>query len=247
LIQDELDIQFIVEDDLMKRTCWLVGLLVIIFVYWTGLRLSRHRMNRDMDWQQTHFYAEKNKHLQNDDPTRVVFFGDSITSLWATELFFAGKPYIDRGIPEQTTSQMLLRFRQDVIDLRPKAVVILAGTNDVLHFYNPVATKIAEGNIESMVELAKLHGIRVILCSLPPTNYRNGVHNLDFSENVRALNLWLRNYSAKEDLSYVDYYAAMDDGTGTMKDGMSVDGIHPSELGYRIMGPLVQAAIDMKQ
>jgi lysophospholipase L1-like esterase len=229
----------------MKRAFWVAGLMLIVFIYWRATRLSHHRTG--MDWQQTHFYAEENKRLQNDDPNRVVFFGDSITSRWETASFFAGKPYIDRGIPEQTTSQMLLRFRQDVIDLRPKAVVILAGSNDVLDFNNPVATKIAEGNIESMVELAKLHGIRVILCSLPPTNHRNGVHNLDFSENVRALNLWLRNYSAKEGLSYVDYYAALDDGTGTMKDGMSVDGVHPSESGYRIMGPLVQVAIDMKQ
>jgi lysophospholipase L1-like esterase len=177
----------------------------------------------------------------------VVFFGDSITARWGATSFFSGKPYIDRGIPEQTTSQMLLRFRPDVIDLRPRAVVILAGTNDVIGFNNPVATKIAEGNIENMAELAKVHGIRVILCSLPPANHRNRIRNLDFSANLKDLNSWLRNYSAQEGLTYVDYYAAMDDGTGKMKDGISVDGVHPSDSGYRIMEPLAQAAIDMGQ
>jgi lysophospholipase L1-like esterase len=230
----------------MKRALWAVGLLLVILCCWRASRLSRHQ-RKDMDWQQTHFYAEANKRLQNDDPTRVVFLGDSITYLWERTSFFAGKPYINRGIPEQTTSQILLRFRQDVIDLHPKAVVILAGSNDVIIFNNLVATKIAEDNIETMVDLAKLHGIRAILCSLPPTNHRDGTKNFDYSENERELNLWLRNYSAKEGLSYVDYYGAMDDGRGKMKDGMSVDGIHPTESGYRMMEPLVQAALDMKQ
>jgi lysophospholipase L1-like esterase len=228
----------------MKRAFWVVGLLLIVFGCW---RLSKLLHVKNMDWQQTRFYAEDNKRLQDNDPRRVVFFGDSITYHWGTTSFFAGKPYIDRGIPEQTTSQMLLRFRQDVINLHPKAVVILAGTNDVIGFNNPFETKIAESNIETMVELARAHGIRVILCSLPPANHRNRIRNLNFTEAVKDLNLWLRNYSSSQGLTYIDYYSAMDDGTGKMKDGISVDGVHPSEAGYKIMEPLTQAAINVKQ
>lgn len=228
----------------MKRAFWVVGALLAIFAFW---RASKVLHAKNMDWQQTRFYAEDNKRLQDNDPKRVVFFGDSITYRWGATSFFTDKPYIDRGIPEQTTSQMLLRFRQDVIDLHPKAVVILAGTNDVIGFNDPFATKTAESNIETMAELARMHGIRVILCSLLPANHRNRIRNLNFTVAEQELNSWLRNYSSSQGLTYVDYYSAMDDGTGKMKDGISVDGVHPSESGYRIMEPLAQAAIDKNQ
>jgi lysophospholipase L1-like esterase len=200
---------------------------------------------KSLDWQQVGTYGAQDKALPSDSE-RVIFFGDSITYRWGNSGMFRAKNYVDRGIPEQTTSQMLLRFRQDVIDLHPKEVVILAGTNDILQFNSPAAVSIAEDNIETMVDLAREHKIRVILCSLPPARHRVTLtlSKIDYSESIRSLNLWLKGYSAREGAAYVDYYSPLVGADGSMKPGLSLDGVHPTNQGYAVMEPLVRVAID---
>jgi acyl-CoA thioesterase I len=144
---------------------------------------------------------------------RVVFLGDSITDYWKLPNYFAGKPYINRGIDGQTTPEMLVRFRQDVIDLHPKVVVVLAGTNDIAGVTGPTRNEDIEANYASMAELAHAHGIRVVLASvLPVHNYTQDAKEsfaLRPRERILALNEWLKDYCAKNRLVYLDYFSAM--------------------------------------
>jgi len=179
--------------------------------------------------------------------SRVVFFGDSITDMWKLEDNFPGEPYINRGIGGQTTPQMLVRFRQDVIDLHPKVVVILAGTNDIAGNTGPMLNEDIEANFVSMAELARVHGIRVVFSSiLPVHNYTPQSQEL-FAERPRErileLNTWLKDYCAKSDLVYLDYFSAMVDDKGMLKRDLADDGLHPDTTGYKIMAPLAEAAI----
>src|SRR5580692_11958256 len=138
---------------------------------------------------------------------RVVFLGDSITDYWKLEDYFPGKPYLNRGIGGQTTPQMLVRFRQDVIDLHPRAVVILAGTNDIAGNTGPMTPEMTENNWQSMADLAKANGIRVIFASITPSTdfpWRRGLHP---AEKIRALNAWLKGYCESHGLTYLDYYS----------------------------------------
>ena len=176
----------------------------------------------------------------------MVFFGDSITDAWVSNggTFFPGKPYVNRGISGQTTPQMLVRFRQDVIDLHPEAVVILAGTNDIAGNTGPSTLEMIEDNLRSMSELAQANGIHVILASvLPAADYpwRKG---LEPASKIKALNQWMANYCAEKKIIYLDYYSLMADEAGGMKPGISKDGVHPNAAGYAIMEPLAQKAID---
>ena len=178
---------------------------------------------------------------------RVVFFGDSITDMWKLEHYFDEKPYINRGIGGQTTPQMLVRFRQDVIDLHPKVVVILAGTNDIAGNTGPMLTEDIEANLASMAELARVHGIRVVFASiLPVHNYTPQSQEL-FAERPREriveLNDWLKDYCGKNGLVYLDYFSAMVDGKGMLKRDLAEDGLHPNDAGYKIMAPLAETAI----
>jgi acyl-CoA thioesterase I len=178
---------------------------------------------------------------------RVVFFGDSITDIWKLEKYFGDKPYVNRGIGGQTTPQMLVRFRQDVIDLHPQVVVILAGTNDIAGNTGPMLTEDIEANFSSLAELARAHGIRVVFSSILP------VHNYtplgqEFSsqrprERILELNTWLKDYSAKNGIVYLDYFSAMVDDKGMLKRELAEDGLHPNDAGYKIMAPLAEAAI----
>src|SRR5436853_2021528 len=185
---------------------------------------------------------------------RVVFMGDSITDSWQSPKyggFFAGKPYIDRGISGQTTPQMLVRFRNDVIALRPDVAVILAGTNDLAGNTGPMTLEAIEDNLVSMSELAKANSIRVVFASiLPVSDYekdRDGKPIIQTArrppEKIRALNEWMKTYAAKNKSIYLDYYSSMIDEKGFLKDELSEDGLHPNAKGYAVMAPLAEQAI----
>jgi len=184
--------------------------------------------------------------------TRVIFMGDSITEGWGQKAtatspdrgeFFPGKPYINRGISGQTTPQMLVRFRQDVIDLKPKVVVLLAGTNDLAENTGKLTLAEIGGNIASMSELARANGIRVVLCSVLPASEFRWHPGLDPAPKIRALNVWIKDYAAKNGFVYVDYYSSMSNSEGGLKTELSPDGVHPNKAGYEIMAPLAEAGI----
>jgi lysophospholipase L1-like esterase len=178
---------------------------------------------------------------------RVVFFGDSITDAWKLEKYFGEKPYVNRGIGGQTTPQMLVRFRQDVIDLHPKVVVILAGTNDIAGNTGPMLSEDIEANFSSMAELARVHGIRVVFSSVLPVNNYTERSQEFFAqrprERILELNAWLKTYCAKNNLVYLDYFSAMVDDKGMLKRDLAEDGLHPNDAGYKIMAPLAEKAI----
>jgi len=180
-------------------------------------------------------------------PDRVVFFGDSITDLWKLETYFDDKPYLNRGIGGQTTPQMLVRFRQDVIDLHPKVVVILAGTNDIAGNSGPMLSEDIEANLTTMAELARVHGIRAVFSSLLPVHNYTPQSQEAFAERPRErileLNAWLKDYCAENGLVYLDYFSAMVDDKGMLKRDLADDGLHPNAAGYKIMAPLAEAAI----
>jgi lysophospholipase L1-like esterase len=181
---------------------------------------------------------------------RVVFFGDSITDGWPIAEYFPGRPYLNRGIGGQTTPQMLVRFREDVIDLQPRAVVILAGTNDIAGNTGPMRLEEIEANYASMAELARAHDIKVIYSSvLPVHNYTPQSHDMFAQrspQKILALNTWLKNYCSAPANScvYLDYFSAMVDDKGFLKKDLAEDGLHPNTVGYKIMAPLAEAAIE---
>jgi lysophospholipase L1-like esterase len=176
---------------------------------------------------------------------RVVFMGDSITDGWKLAEYFSGRPYINRGISGQTTPQMLIRFRPDVIALKPRAVVILAGTNDIAGNTGPMTLEMIENNYASMAELAKANGIKVIFSSvLPIHDYgKNKVSDRRSPENILKLNEWLKSYSKTNGHLYLDYFSKMVDETGMLKADLANDGLHPNADGYKVMAPLAEAAI----
>ncbi|HEY1892357.1 MAG TPA: SGNH/GDSL hydrolase family protein [Steroidobacteraceae bacterium] len=190
-------------------------------------------------------YRAANLQLGPATAGRVVFIGDSITDGWKLDNSFPGKPYINRGIGGQTTSQILLRFRQDAIDLHPRVVLILAGTNDIAGNTGPTTPAQIEGNLESMAQLASANHIKVVLCSvLPAVYYFWHPQVANPTGRIVALNGWLKAYAARHHDIYVDYYAALKDSAGGFRPGLSKDGVHPLPAGYAIMAPLAQAAID---
>jgi lysophospholipase L1-like esterase len=185
---------------------------------------------------------------------RVVFFGDSITDNWSKAGyggFFPGKPYVNRGIGGQTTSQMLVRFRADVLELEPKVVVVLAGTNDVAGNAGPASVRAIEDNLATMAELAKSHGVAVVLASLLPVSDDQKdakgapiVRSTDRPPStLREINAWLAAYAAKNGDVYLDYHSAVADAAGRLRADLTTDGLHPNEAGYAIMAPLAEKAI----
>jgi lysophospholipase L1-like esterase len=177
---------------------------------------------------------------------RVVFMGDSITQGWhfdAAEGGFPGKPYINRGIGGQTTPQMVLRFRQDVIALQPKVVVILAGTNDLAGNTGPMTLEQTEDNLASMADLATANHIKVVLCSVTPAFDFPWKPGLTPAPKVLALNAWMKAYAAEKGYVYVDYHSAMKDERDGLPATLSKDGVHPLPAGYAVMAPLVEAGI----
>src|ERR1700758_811228 len=184
------------------------------------------------------------------DERRVVFFGDSITDGWRLFEYFPDKPYVNRGISGQTTSQMLVRFREDVIDLKPKAVIILAGTNDIAGNTRPMSVEEIEANYTTIAELARAHNIKVIYSSVLPvheyTERATDMFTQRPPEKILALNRWLKDYCSTpaNGCTYLDYFSAMADDKGYMKKELADDGLHPNAAGYKVMAPLAQAAID---
>ena len=198
------------------------------------------------DWPQLGRYADANAALPATEPGRVVFYGDSITDAWVKNggTFFPGKPYVNRGISGQTTEQMVVRFRQDVINLHPQTVVILAGTNDIAGNTGPETQAMIEDNFRSMVDLARANNIRVVLASvLPAAAYPWKPSAGNPAEKIRAINDWLKSYASSQNIAYLDYYSAMVGPDGGMKPGISIDGVHPNAAGYAIMEPLAEKAL----
>jgi lysophospholipase L1-like esterase len=200
------------------------------------------------DWPQLARYREADAALAPAAPgeDRVVFYGASMTEFWGKNgtSFFPGKPYVNRGISGQTTAQMVVRFRQDVIDLHPKVVVILAGTNDVAGNTGPMTPEMTEGNWQSMAELGKANGIKMVFASITPSTEFWWHKGLKPAEKIRSLNEWLKEYCERNGFIYLDYYSTLVDEDGGMKKEFTVDGVHASAKGYAVMAPLAQAAID---
>jgi lysophospholipase L1-like esterase len=211
------------------------------------VELEVARMELELeDWAQLERYRAADLALPGMQEGRVVFYGDSITDSWVANggKFFPGKPYVNRGISGQTTPQMLVRFRQDVVDLHPEVVVILAGTNDIAGNTGPSTLGMIEDNFRSMTEIAKANGMRVILASvLPATRYHWRPEAGNPATKIEALNAWLKDYCAQEKVTYLDYWTAMAGADGGMKEGISIDGVHPNAAGYAMMEPLAEAAI----
>lgn len=198
-------------------------------------------MNKD--WPNLNKYAKENSQLATTNT--VVFMGDSITEFWKVndESYFNSNSYINRGISGQTTPQMLLRFRQDVIELNPSVVVILAGINDIAENTGPISIESIMENIISMVELAKANKIKVILCTVLPANHFNWNPKLEPADKVIALNHLISTYAKKNKITCVDYYAAMVDDEKGLPIIYSADGVHPNLEGYKVMEVLVQKGI----
>jgi lysophospholipase L1-like esterase len=175
---------------------------------------------------------------------RVVFMGDSITQGWHLETSFPGMPYINRGISGQTTPQMALRFRQDVIKLKPTVVVILAGINDIAGNTGPMTLEQTEDNLTTMAELAKANHIRIVLCSVLPAFDFPWKPGMTPASKAVALNVWIKAYAAEKGYVYVDYHSAMRDDRDGLPALLSQDGVHPLPAGYAVMAPLVQVGID---
>jgi lysophospholipase L1-like esterase len=244
--------QLVEKYDPVKTGCCLAG-------------QARSLADQLQDWNQLGRYHEANEELRTQpaEAKRVVFMGDSITDLWKLGESFAGKPYVNRGIGGQTTSQMLVRMYPDVIDLKPAAVLILAGTNDIAQNTGPVTIRIVEENLMAMTELAQKHGIPVILCSLlpisdyapmpagqgsPPPTAEEPHRKLIQStrrppSQIVQLNAWIESYAASVGAGYADYFSAVVDEKGMLKDGYSNDGLHPNAKGYALMAPVAEAAI----
>jgi lysophospholipase L1-like esterase len=198
-----------------------------------------------LDWGQQCRYRRENAALSPPSRSRVVFLGDSITEGWKSlDPQFFERDNLDRGISGQTTAQMLVRFRADVLDLRPQVVHIMAGTNDIAGNTGPISLTIIQGNVMSMVEQARCHGIRVILASIPPAAQFPWRQDIQPAETIAALNAWLRSYAKREHLVFVDYHSALSDDRGGLKSSLSDDGVHPNAAGYAVMRPLARAALE---
>ncbi len=216
------------------------------------LQILTERLDADeqrlADWPQLARYRDDNARVGAPaaGEARVVFFGDSITDGWGRDVgeFFPGKPYVNRGISGQTTPQMLVRFSQDVIALKPRAVVILAGTNDIAGNTGPATPQMIEDNLAAMAAIARQNGVKVVFASVLPAKAYPWRPELRPADTIRQLNAWIKAYCIREHLTYLDYYAAMVGADGGMRAELSGDGVHPNAAGYAVMAPLAQKAIE---
>ncbi len=199
-----------------------------------------------MDWAQLNHFKAQDEALAPPaaGEQRVVFFGDSITEGWRGDSFFPGKLYVNRGISGQTTEQMVVRFHQDVVNLHPAVVVILAGTNDIAENTGPMTPEMTLDNFRAMAEMARANGIRLVVGSIPPAADFLWHPGLEPAAKIQALNQRLEAWCRSEGIVWVDYYSALADANGAMKPGLSQDGVHPTAAGYALMEPLAQVGID---
>jgi len=204
--------------------------------------------SQTQDWPYLKKYRDENEKLPvpENGETRIVFMGDSITEFWSTLKpdFFSNESFINRGISGQTTAQMLVRFRADVINLKPSVVVILAGGNDIAGNTGPATLEMITDNIFSMAELAKLHHIKVILCSVLPANYFYWNPKEKPADTIIELNKMIEGYAAANKIPFVDYYSAMADEEKGLKKEYSEDRVHPNAKGYEIMSPIVKKVLE---
>ena len=204
----------------------------------------------DRDWAGLQCFAKQNSEVKQwpQEQRRVVFMGNSITECWASMRpeFFRQNGYVGRGISGQTSYQFVVRFRQDVIDLKPELVVINTATNDVAENTGPYDEDLTFGNIETMVELAKVHNIRVILTTtLPAARFRWNPRITDAPAKIEKLNARIRDYAERNGIPFVDYYSVMVSGDNkALNPAYTKDGVHPTEAGYAVMEPVIQAAIE---
>ncbi len=199
------------------------------------------------DWPQLSRYKDANAKLAGPEKSenRVVFLGDSITDTWKLAEYFPGKPYFNRGISGQTTPQMLIRFRPDVIALKPRVVVILAGTNDIAGNTGPMTVEMIEDNYASLAQLARANGIKVVFASVLPIHDYGKTRMSDrrSPEQILKLNEWLKSYCQANGHTYLDYFGKMVDDKGMLKAELANDGLHPNAEGYKLMAPLAEEAI----
>ncbi|HMN23681.1 MAG: SGNH/GDSL hydrolase family protein [Ignavibacteriaceae bacterium] len=219
-------------------------ILIILFL----LFMDQSIQAQINDWANLNRYKEENLKIGLSDAgeNRIVFMGNSITEGWKTlnPAFFSNSGYINRGISGQTTPQMLVRFRPDVVNLKPKVVVILAGTNDIAGNTGPSTLEMIEDNIKSMIEIANANNIKVIVCSVLPVFDYPWKPGLNPAQKIIDLNNWIKEYAFKNNIVYVDYFTPMADERNGLKKEYSEDGVHPNLAGYKLMEPLVVKAIE---
>jgi lysophospholipase L1-like esterase len=200
------------------------------------------------DWNQLGRYHQDDLRLEKmpPQPGRVVFLGDSITDRWDLAKYFPGKLYVNRGIGGQTTMQMVVRMHADVIHLRPAAVILLAGTNDIARNTGPETQEMVEDNIRAMCEMAESHNIKIILCLLTPISDYTKAKQTEHRPpaDIVSLNRWIDSYAPDVHAQVADYYAALVDDKGMLRDGCSDDGLHPNDQGYKLLVPVAEAAIE---
>ena len=212
---------------------------IVLFYCWTS---------QAQDWAQLSTFKDANEqlHKMENKGDRIVFMGNSITIGWLEHypLFFENSAYINRGIGGQTTPQMLIRFRQDVVELEPKAVVILAGTNDIAGNTGPSTTEMIMANIKGMCEIASANGIKIILASVLPAYDYPWRPGCQPNTRIPELNSMIKKYAENNDIVYLDYFSALKNDKNGMIERFAYDGVHPNTEGYKIMAPLTQSAID---
>lgn len=228
-----------------KSILFTVTLLCCISNMLHAQNEAENRLRNDWAWLTRFQAANAMLGLPKAGENRIVFMGNSITEGWAhaDPGFFANKPYINRGIGGQTTPQMLVRFRQDVIQLKPKVVVILAGTNDIAGNTGPSTLEQIMDNIASMAELAQAHQIAVVLSSILPVYDYPWRPGLEPAEKIVRLNAMIKAYAKEHGCIYLDYFSAMADERNGLRTGLGDDGVHPNLAGYKIMAPLAEQAI----
>jgi acyl-CoA thioesterase-1 len=216
--------------------------------YFRQLLIAKETQLRSPDRDNLRRYSTANQSLQPATTSRVVFFGDSITDFWRLNEYFPGKDYVNRGISGQVTGEMLGRMKADVMDLHARAMILLAGTNDLARGTD---SRTIENNLIMITELARANNIKVLLCSILPVSDYHQTENPRFQmsknhdpQKIREVNQWMQGYCRSGLCTYVDYFSAMVDSAGMMQSDLADDGLHPNAKGYRIMAPIVQKAIE---